>query len=498
MSAEHNLRNIWRDFEPNPHRIGTDHGNLYVRVFLPYSDLGWSNPQKIEANFDSIKKQEVPPGLFESDEDFYAKDENGNLMPGNITEDIYWAVHHMLPFERLMYIKQLALLTYSAEDEVNYYAKGPGFHQTRDNHSFLTARPLELMMRINNFPQSEVNNGIIAGMIHDIATPPFGDPTKEIDPGVLNEEVAVQKFLDKYDLAALERFGFDKEKVLAAIRNEGTLGKLLDIADKISYTSIDSFNYVGELDPEHRSIGALDSTIKPMKALVDNDPKWANIYQEVRIDKYDDEPFFTNAHRLSTFLELRALMYKALYLNPHCRGQDMLYKMLMQPLYSREPNPDYPFNSENLLYLTDDDANRIILKSWYFLDQKRHLSFQLGVLPDYTKVKNSKNVSRKIRELQKKGALVIGSETIRKFNPATNFRARDPKDGNIKPFSEIFPEKAAELDAMVDYCNQTVVYYWPESSDPQSQEVKLRPTIEQIIEDAKNRNDGKLPNYSLY
>ena len=191
-------------------------------------------------------------------------------------------------------------------------------------------------------------------------------------------------------------------------------------------------------------------------------------------------------------------MHKGLYLNPHCRAQDMLYKMLIKPLYSREPNPDFPFNSQNFLYLTDEEADRIIIQSWDFLSSERALSSHLGVLPDYVKVKNPAEVDAKIEELQKQGSLVIGSETIRRFNPATNFRAIDPKDGQIKTFAQILPQKAAELASMADQCNQTTVYYWPESSDPQSIEVKRKPTIEQIIEDAKQRNNGKLPNFSLY
>lgn len=506
MSVE--VQGIWEDWEPHPQSIGKDRGELFVRVFLPYSDLHWANPRKFEQDFDAIDRKEVPPGLFETDEDYYAKDDNGNIMPGNITEDIYWAVHHTLPFWRLSQIKQLALLTHSTEDELNYYAKGEGFHQTRDNHSFLVARPLEAMLRINNFPQQTINNGIIAGLTHDIATPPFGDPTKEIDPEILNEEAAVLRLFAKYDLSPLAQFGFDEQTVLEAIEGKSTLGKLLDIADKISYTAIDVYHFAGDvfhdfnlhnnfLNPKRPSPDLIGKTIDPMKELINNDPKWANIYQEVRIDG-DDKPYFTNAHRLSTFLELRARMHKGLYLNPHCRAQDMLYKTLTSPLYSRDPNPDFPLNSKNLLYLTDEELNHVILNTWPFLKGRINISQVLGVLPNYVRVKNPKQIETAIKKLQKQDALVIGSETIRRFNPATDFKARDPKDGKIKVFSEIFPKKAAELDAMVEYCNQTVVYYWPESSDSESLEVKLKPTIAQIINDAKNRNDGKLPNYSLY
>ncbi len=495
-------KGYWADWEPNPEYVGRDEGEVYVHVFLPYSDLQWASHQKTQLDFEAIKKQETPPGLLNSDPDYYFKDINGNLMPGNITGDVYWAIHHLLPFERLTYIKQLALLTYSAEGERNYYGKGPGFHQTRSNHSFLTALPLERILIKNHFPQETVNNGIICAMIHDIATPPFGDPTKEIDPEVLSEEAAIKRLLKKYDLTKLDQYGFDEETVLDAIQGQGTLGKLLDIADKLSYTAVDIYNYIGPtsdtIDPtRRRDLGAINTTIDPMKDLVYLNQEWANIYHEVKVDK-DGTPYFEDPHNLSTFLELRARMHKGLYLNPHCRGQDMLYKMLIKPLYSRNPDTNFPFNSENLLCLTDEEANLVIVKSWTFLDEERALHFSLGVLPDYVKVKDPTQIDQTIKNLQTRGALVIGSETIRKFNPATNFRTIDPTDGKIKPFAEVLPEKAQKLEDIVNYCNQTVVYYWPEETDPQSQEVKLKPTIEQIIEDAKRRNNGKLPSYSLY
>lgn len=489
-------------FEPHPERIGKDEGELFVRIFLPYSSLHWANPEKFRNDRDAIYKREIPPGLLQFDEDYYAKKEDGSPMPGNITEDIYWAVHHMLPVWRLSRIKQLALLTHSAEDEVNYYAKGIGFSQTRLNHSFLVARPLEFMMENNGFPKEDVNNGIIAGMSHDIATPPWGDPTKEIDPEVLDEEVSIRKLFFSLDLSPLKQFGFDENKVLDAVQNKGPIGKLLDIADKLSYTAIDVYEFIGtsyipDTFSPYEGVSQMTKTLKPMRDLIANDPKWADIYEEVRMDNNDD-PYFENIDRLSTFLELRARMHKGLYLNPHCRAQDMLYKMLMKPLYSRDSDPDFPFNPDNLLTLSDEEADRIIVKSWPFLDKSDALNFTLGVLPNYVKVKEPAHIEGKIKKLQKRGALVIGSETIRRFNPATGFRAIDPKDGKIKPFSEILPEKAKELADMVDHCNQTVVYYWPEETDPQSQEVKLKPTIEQIIEDAKRRNGGRLPSYSLY
>lgn len=500
MSVE--IKGSWADWKPQPERVGKDGGEIYVKVYLPYSDIQWTNTKKDEADRVAFLKGEILPSHKQDDPDYLDKDDNGNYMPGNITGQIYWDIPRIVPFSRLIYVKQLAFLTHSVEGERNFYVKGIGFTQTRDNHSFLAGIALEKMLAKNNFPQVMINNGIIAAMDHDLATPPYGDPTKEIDPEALNEEAAIKRIFEKYDQSKLvELYGFDEELVLSAIQGQGTLGKLLDIADKLSYTAIDIYNYVGPVSDsikhfKKRDRSPLSKTIDPIKELIYSNPKWANIYQEVRIDE-DGTPYFENPNNLSIFLELRARIHKGLYLNPHCRGQDMLYKMLLKPLYNRELHPDFPFNSENLLYMGDEEADQIIMKSWPFLEKQTHIKFTLGVMPDYVKVKNVSQIDKTIQTLQNRGALVIGSETIRRFNPATKFRVVDPKDGKIKPFAQILPQKAQELNDMVDNCNQTVVYYWPEETDPQSQEVKLKPTIEQIIEDAKRRNNGKLPNYTV-
>ncbi len=495
------IKPFWAQWEPAHELTASQNGELLVRIFLPYSDLTWINHAKQKEDQEAIKRGEIPISFTTSDEDYLAKDENGNLMPGNITEEVYWAVHHTLPIWRLSYIGQLALLTYATEDKINYYARGPNFSHTRLDHVMKTARTLEQVLKNNGFDEKTVNLGIIAAICHDLAVPPYSDPTKEIDPEALSEETRLRRLFEKYDLSPLSKYGFDPEKALEIVQNEGTIGKLLDIADKISYTAADCYAYLGDITyfttQKKRALGPISATVNPIVDLIDQDPNWANLYKEIRIDE-NGQPYFENAHKLAIFLELRARMHKGLYLNPHCRAQDLLYKMLIQPLYSRNPNENYPLNPETLLFLTDSDVSQIILDHWPPLRNFSQIEFVLGVLPDYFKVQNPEAIEDKIKRLTDEGLLVIGSETIRRFNPATNFLAIDPKDKKTKPFSEIFPEKSAELEKIAEASSQTAVYYWPQTPYPNSREAKLKPFITLITEEVKRRNNGKLPHFELY
>src|SRR3990167_4220840 len=177
------------------------------------------------------------------------------------------------------------------------------------------------------------NQLVVAALMHDIAMPPFGDATIELDAEALSEEVAISRLLRRYDLKALERFGVQKRQILATIRGQGILGKLLDLADKISYTACDVDHYIG--DPYTIDIpNVLDVLTEPIAALVRADPNWADLYKDIRLTS-TGKPYFNNIQRLSIFLELRAKIHDALYLNPRCRGLDLLYRLLLAPLYRR-------------------------------------------------------------------------------------------------------------------------------------------------------------------
>ncbi len=460
---------------------------IIAKVFLPFSDLHWMNLKRLS------RLRKLDPA---QDVDWLEKDSHGNPMLGNISGEVYWAVNSSLSLMRLHEIRALSLLAFSRKDEKNFYSVGSEFPQTRLFHTFLTTRVLEYILRNNNSPSQEINLGIMAGLTHDLATPALGDPTKEIDPDNLSEEKALSRLLNRYDLSALERLGFEKEKLLAIVSNEGVIGQLLDIADKIAYTSVDLYFYAGH--PSHfPDQGPLNVLLAPIRKILSADPNWANLYREVVTET--GEPYFKNSKRLGRFLELRALMHQALYLNPHCRGRDRMYQFLLLPLYSKEASPDFPFNPENLMFYTDKEAGDILNNYWKIMIEGMPFEHVLGILPNYVAIKNPAEIPQAVKALEQRGLLPIAAETIREFDPAVNFLTIDPKDEKIKPYSQVNPRHSRHLRQLVTDCNRTVIYYWPEST--LIDEVwgnNLKKVIAELISQARQKNNGQIPYYQLY
>src|SRR3972149_11484249 len=483
-------RAYWQDWKPDP-QLKPEQGDILIRVSLPYSDIHWLNQVKFADAAEALKSGKIKPYQYLSERGT-TTDDNGNELPGNITGEIYWAIYANLPLSRLNYIGQLGLLFHSTKDQIYEFSKGTDFSHTRLSHSLTTAKVGEGMAICLGLPEQEKNQLVVAALMHDIAMPPFGDATIELDAEALSEEVAISRLLRRYDLKALERFGVQKRQILATIRGQGILGKLLDLADKISYTACDVDHYIG--DPYTIDISnVLDVLTEPIAALVRADPNWADLYKDIRLTS-TGKPYFNNIQRLSIFLELRAKMHDALYLNPRCRGLDLLYRLLLAPLYSRHPQPTKPLNSRNLLYLTDDELARIVSQAWGLSHDIHHISHTLDVAPNYAQVDDETEIDHMDEQLRNRGEFVLAAEEIRSFNTGTDIPVLNQQTGKAQPYFQVQPEHASYLEQIAQGCHKFVVYYWPNLLDAEfSNEAKLRPIFEKIIGDLRQHSKGKIP-----
>lgn len=491
--------------EYTPPRNPEDFGDPFARIYLPYSDLQWSSEKKARADFKAIENRQLPPSLMH-DPDWIAKDEDGKYLPGHIdeAESIYPDLSNKFRTHRLHRIRQLAFLQFASLKEKSTYVMGPHFDHDRLFHTAIVTRTLELILINNNFPQREINLGIASGISHDAATPAFGDPTKEIDPEALDEETVLEDYLNELGISDpdLKKYGITIEEILATVKNEGVVGKLLDIADKIAYTALDIYNYAGDPFEETSQDDNLISILEPLKALMRTDPKWANLYQEVRLTE-DGEPYFTNSNRLGIFLELRARMHRALYLNPHCRGLDMIYKLLISPLYSREPNPNFPLNPQVLRQISDENLSDIINEHLGLPKEPKHSGFYfpfesyMNRLPNYEEMTREQGKEQIVRKLETKNALIIGTETVRRFKTGADFLAVDPLDGKIKPYMEINPRHHDYLERVAEDCNSTVVYFWPNRRQYSDKEIVMRGLVRKSVKSYRSQHNGEYPHLTL-
>lgn len=88
---------------------------------------------------------------------------------------------------RLGNIRALSFLSFIGPQAPrdNFYIE---HHHTRFDHSLVVALTTEQILRQNGVPLDQINIGIVAGLLHDIATPALGDAAKQLDPERLNEE----------------------------------------------------------------------------------------------------------------------------------------------------------------------------------------------------------------------------------------------------------------------------------------------------------------------
>src|SRR3989344_2019714 len=247
-----------------------------------------------------------------------------------VQNGIYTDAFDVFPLRRLGEVKALSLLSYvGPKPEDHYFVE---YSHTRLDHSLVVALTTEKILRRNGFPQEEVNLGIIAGLLHDIATPAHGDPTKKIDPKNLDEEVFWSEVLDTKGHEFILKHGGDKDSINKIINNEGILGQVLDIADRITYTMKDLYATVG---PETSGLN-IDPYLLQPRYILSRFPKIGDIYKDVGIDKKNQEVFFNDPKNLEAFLLLRAHMHKALYLNPTSQGRDLFFTKLLEPLYTND------------------------------------------------------------------------------------------------------------------------------------------------------------------
>ncbi len=261
---------------------------------------------------------------------------------------IYQEALTCLPMERSAHIKSLALIgtTKATRGESNRKS----FLTDRLLHSVGVGILASGIMRRNGFPETIQTAALIQGLSHDIATPAAGDATKKVDPDNLDEETHWDTVMTQDSWDFFERQGIEYSMINDAIHGQGTMGKVLDIADRITYVMQDLESMSNAVDgpyPHPSDIAMSIETLSPI----------GNLFTEVKISP-DREVYFENPERLKRFLLLRSYLWRDLYRLPENQGRDLLFKRLIEPIYaadgSRELSPD------RLRTMTDDQLFEIL------------------------------------------------------------------------------------------------------------------------------------------
>lgn len=365
---------------------------------------------------------------------------------------IYEEAHGFLPLMRLHDVRTLSFLSFLGKERELFRYIEPSTH-TRYDHSLVVAMVCEEILKQNCFPQDEINKGILAGLVHDIATPAHGDAIKKVDPAHLDEEAFWAEAIGQKGLDYLESYGISEEGMDQIIHGQGILGKVLDAADRITYTMKDIYNVYNALLPPS---GEFDFVFFPLYDIVSKNPYIGDVYKDINIKRSTAEVFFSDPEKLLDFLTLRAVVSKNYYYNPSSQGRDFLIKLLTQPIYSTDKNS--LLNPVNLRVMSDEGLLTII-KNFYGI--KEHV-YMLGNLIDYHpkyEIFGAEDEAKKrAEELEKDSDLwVLGVNYCKGFSPATDTLVY--YEGAIMPIEEAMPWKTCKLQEMSDSVKGFYVFY---------------------------------------
>ena len=228
-------------------------------------------------------------------------------------------VVHELGVHRLSQIRQLGYLT----DPITYYADGASSIMTILEHNRLThsidVLAIGTIIAHNAGVRGRaLRNLQFALLTHDILTPAGGDSTKRVSAVELDEDGNFALVFDLPGFDQLERtYNLVRPLILKTIRNEGFLGMILDIADKLAYVSRDLPCYLTNVEPGDILREKLPNEFFKITAIAERCPNLSTIWE--CFDRVGDRLVCSDPARLTDFLSVRLLLFRQFYANPASR-----------------------------------------------------------------------------------------------------------------------------------------------------------------------------------
>lgn len=327
---------------------------------------------------------------------------------------------------------------------------GTDFTHTRYSH-VLDVGALALLMGTNNRLASAALHTLrVAALTHDALTPAGGDTIKLIDPAAFDEDAHYGELLRNYEWSELRiRYAIDPEVLIATVQGRGALGKILDIADKISYVARDAYVYVTRYAPDGPTV--YPEGYADIQRLILEYPDICTLWDSVRI--IDDVPVFMDADRLARFLELRVLLFRNLYYHHGARFREFL----LAAVVARHLYETGTITRADLLRMTDEELNHAIDACVGIPHATMHTG-ALGI-PRVEKFPTPTAALQRERELLDGGtALVLMEDLTGRIKPATHLLIRRGRRAP-QPFREAYPEKSAHLNQLSLLEHPVRVYY---------------------------------------
>ncbi len=377
---------------------------------------------------------------------------------------------------RLSKIKQLGYLT----DPVVHYlsgstARGETLTHSRYEHSLDVMAIATCIAHNCEIQGTELNALRFAALTHDILTPAGGDATKRVSPAELDEDANFRKVFQQSDFAALQRrYALDPELIFATIQNEGLLGRILDIADKLAYVSRDLASYLVHVEPSQSDRELLPNEYEQITAYARHIPDLCSVWES--FTRIDNQLVCTDPERLADFLYVRLLLFRQFYANPATRFHEATtIKLILEHMYQTGTVTIDRLLSMGDGQLEDEMAGLLGLHPY-------ELCAAAGVgTPAFCTVATQAAAHAYCQQLARDGLYPVLYEHLQPFlkRSSNKFLVTTP-NGTIGLLSDMYPALEAQLLA-VEQLDQPWAVYWLTDFNPRTSEL-FRSLVEQNIE----------------
>jgi hypothetical protein len=329
------------------------------------------------------------------------------------------------------------------------------FDHTRLCHVVDVMAIATLMATRNRIPRADWRALRVAALTHDVLTPAGGDTTKSVDWKAFDEDAHYPEAFERFAAGPfLRRQRLSAGQLASIVRNEGVLGRLLDIADKIAYVGRDAWNYVHRIHLIRKERSEEPSAYRRIEAILNAHPMVCGVWDSVVVA--DGQVFVRDGERLGDFLELRARLFRDLYFNPEARFlEHTLASIIIRDLYESGR-----LTRDRLLTMVDGELEGLFSEvlEVYFAGKSLIVTDS-----DHARVETFASqaaAERREDELEATGDYVVMNETfVGATSPGTKILVL--KDGHIQPFSEAYPEKTEALLEIVRNDRPYRLYYFP-------------------------------------
>jgi len=315
-------------------------------------------------------------------------------------------------------------------------------------HSFICATEIDKIAQRNNLEDRYL--GIIAGMSHDIATPPFSD---SVALGLgLNDEEQFEYVLGIYPEfdELLKRYSVQKKDLVDVVagKSKSIMSQLINSkesldVDRWSYTIHDAWTL--------NLISSLKKTKKmrhsPLKNIpvIDIDKRYVpKPFKYVTID--DNKIVFNNMKNLSDTLELRVRMFTNVYNNPELLASEAFLEGISKSMIEKGI-----INKESLFKMIDVEFMELVKKHGGEIGEKL---FQLSKFQSYGTVDADEKTVKEFLTSNASTPFVVKRQ--KRFSTAADSSVM--VDGKIDTYRNWRPEHTLSMENRMASLNKTFVY----------------------------------------